>query len=460
MHEIPFSKYIPATVAEVERMLGVVGEPSIDALLDAIVPDIDRLRRPLELPAGQSEAELSASLTSMSLANTHTGQVASFLGGGAYRHHIPAVIRHIASRGEFLTAYTPYQPEISQGTLQAMFEFQSMVCELLGMDVANASTYEGASAVAEALLMAARVARGKRTKAIFAGAVHPEYLETSRTYTVSGVVQVADLAPSHTGTVDLDGLKAALGPDVAAVVVQSPNFFGLFEDLAAISEVVHAAGALLVVTFSDAHAFGLCEPPGSFGADIVVGDGQALGLPVSLGGPYVGLFATREQHVRQMPGRLIGRTLDVDGQPGFVLTLSTREQHIRREKATSNICTNQGLCALMVTIYLSLLGPAGLREVALQCHARALYLKRAIAMLPGFHILHDGPFFHEFVVKTPRPAEQIVQDLISEGIFAGVPLSRYYPERRFELLVCATEIHGRLCLDHFVSRLAREVSGV
>ncbi len=449
-----FHKYIPATPGEIEHMLGAVGYPSVDALLADLVPEPQRLGRPLALPGPLAEVEILSEAARLAGENQAAGLQACFLGAGAYRHQVPAAIHHLASRGEFLTAYTPYQPEVSQGTLQGIFEFQTMVCELFGMDVANASVYDGASALAEALFMAHRVARGKRPRAIIAGAVHPEYQEVCCTYGLAEIVKLESLAAGSDGRVALDALDAALGKDVCCVAVQSPNFVGLVEDLPAIAAKVHAAGALLVVAVTDPHACALYESPGACGADIVVGEGQALGLPVSMGGPYVGLFATRQKLVRQMPGRLCGRTHDADGKPGFVLTLSTREQHIRREKATSNICTNQGLCALQAAMYMSLLGPQGLRDVAEGSHAHALYLRRAIEALPGFELAYDGHFFHEFLVRTPVAAAGLVEHLVSHGVFAGVPLDRYYPGRSHELLVCATELNTKAQMDELVRLLA------
>ncbi len=449
-----FHKYIPATPGEIEHMLDAVGYPSVDALLADVVPPAQLLGRPLELPEPMSEVEILARGGQLAAANQPAGLQGCFLGAGAYRHQVPAAIHHMASRGEFLTAYTPYQPEVSQGTLQGIFEFQTMVCELLGMEVANASVYDGASALAEALFMAHRVARGKKPRAIIAGAVHPEYQEVCCTYGMAEIVKLESLAPGADGRVDMDALDAALGKDVCCVALQHPNFLGLLEDLPAIAAKVHAAKALLVVAVTDPHAYALFESPGACGADIVVGEGQALGLPISMGGPYVGLFATRKKLVRQMPGRLCGRTHDADGKPGFVLTLSTREQHIRREKATSNICTNQGLCALQTAMYMSLLGPQGLRDVAERSHAHALYLKRAIEALPGFEIPYGGHFFHEFLVRTPVPAAGLVEHLVGHGVFAGVPVSRYYPDRSHELLVCATELNTKAQMDELVRLLA------
>jgi len=445
------SKYVPATPEEIRRMLDVIGCPTVDALLDAAIPSSDRSDGTAALPGGLSEPDLVREVGG--LASLNVTNASSFLGGGAYRHHIPAVIKHLAGRGEFLTAYTPYQPEVAQGTLQAMYEFQSMVCELFGMEVANASVYDGATALAESVFMAHRQARGKRPRVLLSGAIHPDYQATCCTYAHAGLVQLDALVPGEDGRISLDALQSRVGADVCCVAVQSPNFLGLIEDLPAIAEIAHKAGALLVTVVTDPHAYTLFASPGEVGADIAVGEGQALGLPVSFGGPYVGLFAARNDLVRQMPGRLVGRTLDADGRDGFVLTLTTREQHIRRAKATSNICTNQSLCALQVSMYLSLLGPEGLREVARQSHAHAAYLRAGIAALPGFTVPHAGPFFHEFVVKTPIPAVDLVARLAARGIFAGVPLSRYFRGHDHELLVCATEVNRKAEMDDFITRL-------
>ncbi len=453
------SKYVPATADEIRHMLDTIGYPSIDALMADLVPADQRLGRPLRLPLPLSEAELLARGRSLALASQPAGQAASFLGAGAYAHQVPSAIHHLAGRGEFLTAYTPYQPEVSQGTLQGIFEFQTMVCELLGMEVANASVYDGASALAEATFMAHRVFRGRRPKAIIAGQVHPEYQEVCCTYGQAEIVRLVSSPAGSGGRVDVEALDQQLGPDTCCVAVQSPNFLGLVEDLSALAERVHAAGALLVVVVTDPHACALFEAPGALGADIVVAEGQALGLPLSMGGPYVGLFATRDKFVRQMPGRLVGRTHDVAGRPGFVLTLSTREQHIRREKATSNICTNQGLCALQTAMYMSLLGPAGLADVARRSHDHAAYLRRAIAALPGYDAPLRGPFFHEFLVTTPVPAAPLVEHLAGHGVFAGLPLSRYFADRSHELLVCATERNSRAQLDELVRLLAAHGQG-
>lgn len=445
-------KYIPATEQCVAHMLAAIGVESVDALFESSIPAPLLLKQPLELPPGMSEFEVADKISGLAGQNLVPGQAPSFLGAGAYQHFIPVVIRHLVHRGEFLTAYTPYQPEIAQGTLQAIYEFQTLVAELLGMEIANASMYDGASSVAEAVLMSVRLHRGKRGQAILAGALHPDTKSVCATYCSHGAVELVG-AKMLGGRIDTSALAEQMSEQVACVVVQSPNFYGLIEDLAGLRALCDEHGAHLIVSFSDPHAFGLFRSPGSYGADIVAGEGQALGIPMSYGGPYAGVFACRKAFVRQMPGRLCGRTVDADGKDGFVLTLSTREQHIRRGKATSNICTNQGLCALMSTIHMSLLGPGGLAEVATQCHAKAAYLRQGIGNLSGFELAHEGPFFHEFVVRTPVPAAQLVDALASDGIIAGLALSHHEPERTHELLVTATEVHSRETMDAFVTRL-------
>lgn len=446
------SRYLPATQAEIKRILDVIGYESVDALLRDLVPADHLLDKPLSLPKGLSEIELVKKLESLASKNVIATE-RSFLGGGAYRHVIPSSIKHLAGRGEFLTAYTPYQPEVSQGTLQAIFEFQTMIAEIFGMDVANASMYDGASSLAEAVFTANRVSRGKKPKVLMLGNIHPEYLEVVNTYNSAGIVDIKHLSAGPDGRIDFDSLENMLDGKVCALVVQSPNFFGIVEDLARVSEFAQKAKALMIVAVTDPHAYAILESPGKLGADIVVGEGQPLGIPVSFGGPYLGLFAIKEQYLRQMPGRVVGKTLDLDGKDGFVLTLSTREQHIKRAKATSNICTNQGLCALQTSIYLSLMGPVGLKEVAIQSLSKARYLSSILDDIPGFEVLYkNAPSFHEFVLKTPVDAEGLVEELALEGIFAGVPLSRYGGDRN-QLLVCVTEINTKAAMDELANKL-------
>jgi glycine dehydrogenase subunit 1 len=430
-------------------MLHQVGLNSAAELFDSIPEDL-RLSRNLNTTAALSEIELLAGFDRLAARNPGA-QRTSFLGAGAYQHYIPTIVDHIISRSEFFTAYTPYQPEISQGTLQAIFEFQTLVCQLTGMEVANASMYDGSTALAEAVLMAERVT--KRSKVVACGAIHPEYLEVITTY-----VQHAGIELLHVGADPRTGQAAdaidLLDDKTAALVVQSPNFFGCIEDLAALAEKAHSVGALLVVAVTEAISLGLLKSPGACGADIVVAEGQSFGVPLSFGGPYVGLFATREKYARQIPGRLVGEAYDKEGRRGFVLTLATREQHIRREKATSNICTNEGLIALATTVYLETMGRRGLQEVATQCAQKTAYAAKRIAELDGFSIPFTGPRFNEFVVRAPAAAKDLLARLASErNITGGLPLSRYYPDRPNEFLVCVTEMNSRADMDALVDGL-------
>jgi glycine dehydrogenase subunit 1 len=442
-------RYIPTTPEERARMLEAIGVRSVEELF-ADVPERVRLRRPLRLRPALSDVEVLRSLRALADRNGHADRLVCFAGAGAYDHFIPPAVWQLAGRGEFLTAYTPYQAEIMQGELQATYEYQTMVCELLGMEVANASMYDGASALAEAAVMA-RDLTG-RDRVVTSQAVHPEYRQVLRTYTEPLGIRVTELRHEE-GATPPDG--RAVDGRTAAVVVQHPNFFGCLEDVRAWAEVCHRAGALLVVACADPLAYGLLEPPGALGADIVAAEGQPLGNPLNFGGPYLGIIATRQQFVRRMPGRLVGATLDRQGRRGFVLTLQTREQHIRREKATSNICTNEALNALAAAVYLSLLGPQGVRQVAELCVRKAHYLKARLQELDGFHLPFRTPTFHEFVVRTPRPAAVVVRALAREGFLAGVPLGRFYRGMAHHLLVCATETRTRDELDRFVDALAR-----
>jgi glycine dehydrogenase subunit 1 len=375
----------------------------------------------------------------------------SFLGAGVYSHFSPTIVDHLIQRSEFFTSYTPYQPEISQGTLQYIFEFQTLICQLTGMEVANASMYDGSTAMAEAYLMAQRVT--KRDKIVVATSVHPEYREVARTYTQHGAAEIIEIAfDEGTGRV---GDLSALDDRAAALVVQSPNFFGCVEDLTSLADAAHAVGALFVVVVTEAISFGLLKSPGACGADIVVGEGQSFGIPMSFGGPHVGLFATQEKYVRQMPGRLCGVAYDKNGNRGFVLTLSTREQHIRREKATSNICTNQGLIALAATIYMETMGKKGLQEVAMQNAQKAAYAKKRIAEIEGFASPFSAPTFNEFVMRGPRPATDILEKLRTDnGVIGGLALSKYYKGHDNDFLVCVTETSRKESIDDLVTGLS------
>src|SRR5205807_4354566 len=408
-------------------MLRQIGVTSTEQLFDSI-PRTLRLSEHLKVPAAMSELELLKRFEDMGTRN-QAAQRISFLGGGAYSHYTPTIVDHLISRSEFFTAYTPYQPEISQGTLQAIFEFQTLVCQLTGMDVANASMYDGSTAMAEAVLMAERVTR--RSRVLVSDAVHPEYMRVAETYVAHAGIELLRLGvDEETGRTSFDSDEAALDKSVAAVVLQSPNFFGCVEDLKSFADKVHAAGALLVAVVTESASFGLLRSPGACGADIVAAEGQSFGVPVSFGGPYVALFATREQYARQIPGRLAGIAYDKEGRRGFVLTLATREQHIRREKATSNICTNEGLIALAATIYMTTMGRAGLREVAEQCAQKAAYARRQIAAVEDFTLPHSAHVFNEFVVRAPVEASGLLRRLASEhDVTGGLALSRHFPDR-------------------------------
>lgn len=430
-------------------MLRVIGVESVDDLF-ADVPQSVRLHRPLRLRPPLSDPEVVADLRALAERNGHADRLVCFAGAGAYDHFVPPAVWQLAGRGEFLTAYTPYQAELMQGELQAAYEYQTMVCELLGMEVANASMYDGASALGEAVVMARDLTR--RDRVVISQAVHPEYRQVVRTYTEPLGIRLVEQR-HQAGVTPPD--PRAVDHRTAAVVVQHPNFFGCLEDVRGWAELAHRVGALMVVACSDPLAFGLLEAPGPLGADIVAAEGQPLGNPLNFGGPYLGIIATREAFVRRMPGRLVGATVDRHGRRGFVLTLQTREQHIRREKATSNICTNEALNALAAAIYLSLLGPQGVRQVAELCVRKAHYLKSRLSTLPGFRLAFPGPTFHEFVVRTPRPAAALVRALAREGFLAGVPLGRFYPGYRDALLVCVTETRTREEMDRFAEALER-----
>lgn len=437
-------------------MLHHVGLNSAAELFDSIPEDL-RLSRNLDTTNALSEIGLLSGFEQLAARN-HGAVRTSFLGAGAYEHYIPTIVDHIISRSEFFTAYTPYQPEISQGTLQTIFEFQTLVCQLTGMEVANASMYDGSTALAEAVLMAERVT--KRSKVVACGAIHPEYLEVITTYVQHAGIELAH-APVASETGQTSDPKNLLDDKVAALVVQSPNFFGCIEDVSALAEKAHSVGALLIVAITESISLGLLKSPGACGADIVVAEGQSFGVPLSFGGPYVGLFATRDKYARQIPGRLVGEAYDKKGRRGFVLTLATREQHIRREKATSNICTNEGLIALAATVYLETMGRRGIQEAAMQCVQKAAYAAKRISELEGFSIPFTGPRFNEFVVRAPVPARELLARLASErNITGGLALSRYYPDRPNEFLICVTEMNSRLQIDALIEDLDSVASAV
>ena len=427
-------RYLPLTPADRANMLSVIGAKSIDDLF-IDVPGVAQIRDPFDLPRHAGEMEVERELAALAAMNRPAGSGPFFCGAGAYKHHIPATVDHVIQRSEFLTSYTPYQPEIAQGTLQVLFEFQTQVAALTGLDVANASMYDGSTACAEAVMMAQRVTR--RNKAVLSGGLHPHYAAVTQTIASAESMEITRLAAA----IDAEAaVIASIDTDTACVVVQTPNAFGTVTDVSKIAEAAHAAGALLIVVTTEAVSFGLLKSPGEMGADIAVAEGQSIGVGLSYGGPYIGLFACKEKYVRQMPGRLCGETLDAEGRRGFVLTLSTREQHIRRDKATSNICTNSGLCALAFTIHLSLLGELGLKSLAALNHSRAKELRDALAAVPGVEILTPR-FFNEFAVRLPANAIETVEALVGQGIIAGVPYSRLAPEVGMDdvLLVAATE---------------------
>ena len=433
-------RYLPLSDADRSEMLQVIGAGSIDELFQD-VPEEARLTMPIEgLPNHAPELAVERHMAVLARKNVVAGEVPFFLGCGAYKHHIPATVDHIIQRGEFLTAYTPYQPEIAQGTLQVLFEFQTQVARLYGCEVANASMYDGSTACWEAIVMARRITR--RSKAIISSGLHPHYVSVCNTMAkFTGDVLETSL-PELTAETDLERLVAAIDDQTNAVVVQYPDILGRITDLTPIAEAAHAKGALLIAVVTEPVALGLIRSPGEMGADIVVGEGQSIGVGLQFGGPYVGLFATREKFVRQMPGRLAGETVDAEGKRGFVLTLSTREQHIRREKATSNICTNSGLCALAFSVHMTLLGEKGLRQLASLNHARAREAADCLGAVPGVELVNDA-FFNEFTLKLPVEARPAVHAMVEKGVLGGVSLGRLYPgEAALQngLVVAVTEV--------------------
>ena len=437
-------RYLPHTPEDLDKMLAAVGVKNLEGLF-AGIPEDCRRKAPLDLPA-LTEWELNDHMDGLAGRTVSGNEYQIFAGAGSYAHFIPEAARYVLSRSEFVTAYTPYQPEISQGTLQGIFEYQTLVCRLLGMDVANASLYDGASALAEALLMAIRIGRNKPTVAVSA-LIHPHYRKVVETYFRPTGFKVQTLPYKADGTTDLSGLGQIEG--LAGVALQSPNFFGCIEDLAAAGEAIHAREAMFITCFSEPLAYGLLKSPGQLGADIACGEGQSLGLPQTFGGPGLGVFAARQTYLRSMPGRLVGQTVDADGQRGFVLTLSTREQHIRRERATSNICSNQSLCAMAAGIYMAALGGTGFRELAALNRDKAEYLKGALAAAG-----HTLPFaratFNEFVVRFPAGFDSKWRALLRRKILCGIPLVCYYPELTDHYLLCATETKRKEDLEALV----------
>jgi glycine dehydrogenase subunit 1 len=447
--------YVPHSDADRKAMLAAIGVESMGDLF-TVVPKEVRYP-PLKLPRPLSEIEILREMEALSERNADLGHNVCFLGAGAYNHYVPSVVDHVISRSEFFTAYTPYQPELSQGTLQTIFEYQSMICALTGMEVCNASHYDGATSAAEAVIMALSQTRGKRHKAVVSPYVHPEYRQTIRTYTQGMEVKVVgDQKPTN----DLEALKRLLDEQTACLMVQNPDFLGRLESpkvLAELAEAAHAAGALFVVC-ANPISLGMLVPPGEYGADIVIGEGQPLGNGLNFGGPYLGYFACREQYVRKMAGRLVGETVDVNGKRGFVLTLSTREQHIRREKATSNICSNEALCALAAGVYMAALGKCGLRQIAELCYHKAHYAADRIGALPGFSVVREKPFFHEFIVKCPVRPARLNQRLLKQGIIGGFELGKAYRSLADSMLICVTEMNTRADIDRLVDVLGEVAS--
>src|SRR3990170_1620488 len=440
--------YIPHTDLDIEEMLLAIKARSVDDLFRTI-PEELRLKKPLNLPTGLSEQELVAEMKKLGDKNATVDDHISFIGAGAYNHYIPSVVNHILLRSEFYTSYTPYQPEISQGTLQAIFEYQTLICQLTGMDVANASMYEGASATAEAILMAGRI--NNRKKVVVSSALHPEYREVVRTYLKTQQVTIEEIMHcTEAGTTLPEAVERHIDEETSCLVIQQPNFFGCLEDLKALGELAHKNGAVFIVVISEPISLGLLNPPGELGADIVIGEGQSLGNSLSFGGPYLGFFATREKYMRQMPGRLVGETTDKDGNRGFILTLSTREQHIRREKATSNICTNEGLCALASTVYMCMLGKKGMMELARLNLSKAEYLKKALQGINGVNLAFNAPTFNEFVIEVDMETEELLKGLSDKGIWGGVSLKRFYPHLNRHILLCATEMNRKEDMVKFV----------
>ncbi|PZQ55076.1 MAG: aminomethyl-transferring glycine dehydrogenase subunit GcvPA [Novosphingobium pentaromativorans] len=449
-------RYLPLTPADRAEMLGVIGADTVDDLF-VDVPAEARLSGPIEgLPAHASEMAVERHMSALAAKNLSAGTAPFFIGAGAYRHHVPASVDHLIQRGEFLTAYTPYQPEIAQGTLQVLFEFQTQVARLFGTDIANASMYDGSTACWEAILMASRITR--KDRAVLSSGLHPHYAEVVRTmakFTEDDIVSLrAQLVPQA----DDAAVIAAIDDKTSCVVVQYPDVMGRIPDLAAIADAAHAKGALLIAVVTEPVALGMIEAPGALGADIVVGEGQSIGVGLQFGGPYLGLFGCREKFVRQMPGRLCGQTVDAEGKRGFVLTLSTREQHIRREKATSNICTNSGLCALAFSIHLTLLGGEGLAQLAAVNHDKAQAMIERLAKVPGVKVLNDA-YFNEATLVLPRDAREVVRELADRKVLGGVSLGRLFPEEsdlHNGLLVTATET----VTDEDIETFARELEGV
>jgi glycine dehydrogenase subunit 1 len=441
--------YISLSDKDKKEMLAKLGLSSLKELFTSI-PDNIKLMRDLNIPDPKTESELVSHFESLAGRNTDKNYL-SFLGAGAYQHVIPSVVDYLANRGEFISPYTPYQAEVSQGTLQIIFEFQTLICQLTGMDIANASLYDGASGAAEAVLMAHRL-KGK-PKVLLAGLIHPQYKEVIHTYTRNLGIQVEDVRFSSDGVVDSDDLKGKIDAETSLIITQSPNFIGVIEDLESISNIAHTNGALSAVVISEPVSLGLLEPPGNLGADIVTGEAQSFGIPQSFGGPFLGFMACSKEFIRQFPGRIAGETVDVEGKRGYVLTLSTREQHIRRERATSNICTNQALCALRATIFLETLGKDGIREIAWHNVQKANYALEECTKISGINRKFSSAIFNEFVLEFETSVEDVNNSLREHGINGGLNLEKFYPEFKNCALFCVTEIHTKDDIDRLVNTL-------
>ena len=447
--------YIALSDRDKREMLAKIGISSFDELFRTI-PENIKLKKLLDLPSSLTEIELYQYFKKIAAQNSYVDFL-SFIGAGAYNHVIPYVVDYLSSRGEFVNPYTPYQPEISQGTLHVIFEFQTLICQVTGMDIANASLYDGASGAAEAVLMAHRL--NKKTKILITGTLHPQYKRVIRTYVKNLGIEIVEIGYNEKGGVDFEDLKEKMNDDISAVVSQSPNFLGIIEDLKKISDMAHTAQALSIVVVSEPVSLGLLEAPGKLGADIVTGEGQSFGLPLGFGGPYLGFMACAKEFIRQFPGRIAGQTKDVEGKRGFVLTLSTREQHIRRERATSNICTNQALCALRATIFLETIGREGLKELAWQNIQKANYALEKLCQIEGIRRKFSGKIFNEFVLEFSGDLSKIESFLRKKGIIGGLNLGEFYPELENCALFCVTETHKRKDIDRLAESLKEALKG-
>lgn len=445
-------RYIPATKTDIREMLKKIGVSSVEELFHSI-PETLRVKKELNLSPSMSELELTRHFKKLASKNNGVEHYSSFLGAGCYRHFVPSVINHIVSRTEFYSSYTPYQPEISQGTLQAIFEFQSLICMLGGMEVANASMYDGSTSLAEAALMATRIT--KRKELIVSQAIHPEYRLVLNTYLKNLDINIKTAPFNEEGSTDLSWIEKEINGQCAAILIQSPNFFGIIEEIEPLSDVAHKNGALQISSVLEPISLGILKPPGDLGADIFTGEGQSLGIPMNFGGPSLGLFATREKFVRNIPGRLVGETLDLKGRRGYVLTLATREQHIRRESATSNICTNQALCALMATVYLSIMGKSGIKKVAEHNIQKAHYALKKLSEIKGVQLKFSGKIFNEFVIETKKSPNEINSNLLEQSIIGGLNIEKHYPELKNCMLLCVTEYNTKEEIDKMVEVIAK-----